>query len=261
MKFTLRKNPSSPSRRMPAMERVSSLSQQGYSDTEIIRALRSEGYSPMEADMAMRQAVKSATTPMRPPSEWTPPRRAESRAPWEEESPRPMEAAQPSRPPSSQPPVRQRPPPRSPYDSQQEQEWEREPDFPSMPEIPRAEEEEFVPSVGKKPESGRTEEMVEGMVQEKWGMFEREMDEMNDRLEKIERRLDSLESSMGEYKGVKKGDMEQIHESMQGYKENIAEISQRIEGMERAVKDSMTPMMQSLRSLSDTLKTMKSRDT
>ena len=43
------------------------------------------------------------------------------------------------------------------------------------------------------------------------------------------------------------------------YKDSIADIAARMEAVERAMKDSLTPMMQSLRSLSDTIKALKEK--
>lgn len=95
-------------------------------------------------------------------------------------------------------------------------------------------------------------------MEEKWGMFEKEIDETNTKLEAIGKRVSSLETAIAEFKGVKKGDVESIKHSIDSYKESMGDVSERIEGMERAVKDSLTPMLQTMRSLSETMKSMKS---
>ncbi|HLD78548.1 MAG TPA: hypothetical protein VJB16_05975, partial [archaeon] len=60
--FGLRKKPVLPPppapERVPT-DRVMQLSQQGYSDPEIIRTLREEGFKPTEVDKALKQALKS----------------------------------------------------------------------------------------------------------------------------------------------------------------------------------------------------------
>jgi len=60
-------------------ERVVSLSSQGISEPEIIRSLRDEGFSPLEVDRAMKQALRSgagmssSAPPMPPQSQLPPP--------------------------------------------------------------------------------------------------------------------------------------------------------------------------------------------
>jgi archaellum component FlaC len=253
--FGKKKSPSPP---VPATERVQALSRQGYSDAEIIRTLRTEGYSPSEAESAMKEAVRAATVsqPLQQPPA------AQSREPSEGQAPPLPGAAEPPRPaekdflaggPAGLPPL-----PEEKYGPS------------ALPEIPGAEapappsieEQEFVPAVGKKTEEEsrrEIEEITEGLIEEKWGVFEKELEAMGERLEKADKRLTYLETAIAEFKGVKKDDIEQIKAAIGSYKESINEISEKIEAMERAMKDSMTPMMQSLRSLADTLKALKTK--
>jgi prefoldin subunit 5 len=70
-------------------------------------------------------------------------------------------------------------------------------------------------------------------------------------------KVSGLESTMGQLKGVKPTEVEEIKAGIETYRESMSELSERMEAMERAVKDSLTPMMQSLRSLSETIKVIK----
>lgn len=237
-------SPQAAAAKLPTAQRVQQLSSQGYSDPEIIRVLRTEGYSPQDADMAMKQAVRSAALPPQQP----PPSSVQPGGPIQ--SP-PQSARDPFGP---DPFARQEP---EPY-----QEEQQPPDRFGLTdlEIPKQEPgDDFLPPVGKKDDTkGDMEEIAEGLVEEKWGTFEGRIQEIDERVEKVSERIAALETAMAEFKGVKKTDVEQIKHSIDSYKENMSEVSERIEGMERAMKDSLTPMMQSLRSLSDTLKVLKS---
>jgi len=48
-----------------------------------------------------------------------------------------------------------------------------------------------------------------------------------------------------------------IEEKIDSYKQNMNELNGRIESMERALKDSLSPMLDSLRSLSETVRMLK----
>lgn len=236
--------------RAPAADRVADLSRQGYADMEIIRSLRKEGYSPGEADAAMRQAVRTAAVPSPPRPERQEYDQEFSRMPRPEPVPDFPELPGIPAPERSFPGDRlsserlpPEPPTRPPRDAQEED---------------LGFEEEFIPQVGKKPAGrGDLEETVEGVVEEKWTAFQHEIEEINERFEKVNQRITAIEASLAQFRGVKKDDVEHIRGAIDSYKESMDEVSSRMEAMERAVKDSMTPMMQSLRSLSDTLQSMK----
>ena len=254
---------------IPAAQRVQDLSRQGYSEPEIIRTLRTEGYAPADADTAMRTAVRQAALPgaLRP-------REPAGYPPGPGPAPRPELAPQrdilPERPyePAAPAPPRRDFPERlsEPQEFEEPVGPEYRPRDVGLPELPRPpaqrpqSEEEFLPPVQRKQGSGRDmEEIAEGLIEEKWTVFERDIEGLNETLKKVTSRLDTIEEAMRSFKGVKKSDVEHIRESVDSYKEHIAEISARIEAMERAVKDSLTPMMQTMRSLSDTVKSLKQK--
>ena len=54
-----------------------------------------------------------------------------------------------------------------------------------------------------------------------------------------------------------KNEVEQIRSSINQYGESITEMSARMGSVEKVVKDSMTPMMQTLRSLSEAVKELR----
>lgn len=254
--------------RIPA-DRVASLSSQGMSEPEIIRTLRSEGYSPIEVDSAMKDALRSAVRPG--PARIAPP-------------PTPTRGfgAPPEEPIMRErrlifsgdevPGTRPNEQPFSEEETIPENELEL-PRFPGMaqrkaPPLPVEEAdmedlEPVSPSARPTPREDRMksrheyEEIAESVVEEKWGTFERQMEDVIDRVKELTIRVNNMQQAMDRLQGERKGDLNEITEKIESYKQSIIEVSSRMEGMERTMKDSMTPMMQSLRSLSEAVRTFK----
>jgi prefoldin subunit 5 len=259
-----------------AADRVASLSSQGMSEPEIIRTLRTEGYSPMEVDSAMKDALRSAVRPSGPRM-------------------MPLPAAPPS-PFSERPEPRRRPlfgdddidvpaPPRrqpatasqSPF-GEDDLGGEGDLELPRLPGVsaPRrapsplpveeADIEDMEP-IGPAPRPASRddrlqkrrefEEIAEGVVDERVAAVEKRMEDMSDRVKELNVRINNIQQSLDRLQGERRGDIAEITDKIEGYRQGIADISNRMESVERTMKDSMTPMMQSLRSLSDAIKTFK----
>ena len=240
--------------KVPSSERVRALSAQGLSEPEIIRTLRTEGYSPSDVDKAMKEAIKTAVAPRREApaparrfEEELPPMGPEPREP--EELPPPpggdeFELAEfprgrfPEEEPARAPAAAWRPPGEE------------------LPPLPRIERPGAAPAGMSRSE---IEEIVEGTLEERMRSFDIRLADMNSKVEGLTSRLSAIEANLGQIKGVKASEVEGLMTNIQAYKESIGELSGRIEAMEHAVKDSLTPMMQSLRSLSDTIKALKTK--
>lgn len=281
----LKKKSKAPAGHPGASERVRELSAQGLSEAEILRSMRAEGYGPGEVDSAMKDVLRESVAgpprqpPAQPPAQ--PPRRQpapEYGEPPSAPSPRkpvpeygeappkpgslemaefppgrfappeePEEPAPPARgwrpPESAPPPPAPLPPSRSP-----EEEYTGEEEFAPLPPPPGA---RRGPS-----ERGEMEEIAESIVDEKMRSLEGQISELSRRLDSLSSKVASIESMTGRGGGT---GMEEVKAGLESYKSSIGELSERTEAMERAIKDSLTPMMQSLRSLSETIKTLKEK--
>lgn len=85
--------------RGPPTQKVLSMSSQGFSEPEIVRGLREEGYSPIEVDRAMKDAMRSGSagsTQGAPPMPQSPPR---PNMPPQPGPPQPPPAPSPGAPP------------------------------------------------------------------------------------------------------------------------------------------------------------------
>lgn len=251
-------------------DRVASLSSQGMSEPEIIRTLRAEGYSPIEVDAAMKEALRSAVRPSAP-------RMAPAPVPTRGFGPPPESMGRGRRmlfgyEDMPRPAARM---PEPPFVEEEGQPNELEltgfpgsqPRRPARP-LPFEEEEieEIEPIAGPRPQPSKEErmksrrefeEITESVVEEKLGGFERRIDDMGDRIKELTVRVNNLQQALDRVQGERRGDITEITEKIETYKQGMSEVSSRMEGVERTMKDSMTPMMQSLRSLSDAIKSFK----
>jgi len=280
--------------RIPA-DRVASFSSQGMSEPEIIRNLRSEGYSPIEVDTAMKEALRSAVRPSGAPRMAPPmPTRGFGPPQIPEESGRTEFRRNSFAPPEPvrrerrmifgdedeelpRPAGRMREPP---FAEEEGPDNELElPRFPGIAPPPRrspfappplpaesADMDEIEPiTPGPRPASKEQrmqsrrefEEIAEGVVEERMAAMEKHVDDIGDRLKEITVRMNNLQQALDRVQGERRGDIAEITDKIEGYKMGMSEVSSRMESVERTMKDAMTPMMQSLRSLSDAVKSFK----
>jgi hypothetical protein len=264
------------------IDRVRSLSSQGLSEPEIIRTLKDEGYTPIEVDSAMRNVLKGAVGGFRePPEPSVHPAQRENYprppAPRDDDFERPgppktdeFEAG-PPRPPFESGgrldmptiPGEKRPA----YNPEEGEYYEQPPKVPRFTES-QEEEDEIEPfrvlgdrmkdkKEAKEEKRRAVEELIESVIDEKWGEFRTQMDDVDNRFHQMESKIIELEQTTLQMRGEKKSEIEEIENKIDSYKQSINEVGERMESVERAMKDSLTPMLQSLRSLSDTIKSMK----
>lgn len=290
--------------RRPASERVASLSSQGLSEPEIIREMRSEGYTPMEVDGAMKQALRmgavdaSQRAPQQGQLQYGEPEPSQM-----QRSESPEFSALPPPPPTEAdrrrifaeeaqpPPMPGMDQPRPPFKAEDMQSLERRnrlglPELPGLGEAGGADmppqedtmlDEDFlIPGMGedrpgppvRKPLprhksniDGRRqlEEMAEAIVEEKAELFRSEVDQVSEELRKLQTKIRVIEERFDQIDSKKKSELDEIKASISGYKESITDMSARMESVERAMKDSMSPMLQTLRSLSEAVSELKKK--
>jgi len=289
--FDKEKENSKPASSADPAGRVRELSSQGLSEAEIVGRMEKEGYTSDEVDFAIKDALKSAVS--RESSRgFMPPR--ERLAPDMPPSPneRPAGPPRPPQPPElesqphdlgepgqgdewSEPEEFPEPPPsagarqsgmpqppfsfggmggeapkgqgRMPDETDQDLDYPEDDDI-SVLERKRMSHEQRMQEV---------EEIVEGVVEEKWDMMRGELSQINASLGSLDSRVNSLEQSLEKLQSEKKTEVQQIEEKIDTYKESMSEVAGRMEAMESAIKDSLNPMMNSLRSLNDTVKSLK----
>ncbi len=208
------------------IDRIQTLSQKGMADKDIIKQLKSEGYSYDEIEKGMLQAVKQGVVPEEP-------------------------YARP-------PPV---PLPRQPVPAPKQQSrlpsWEDiytgEPEEPLSYNEPELLEGEAPSEDDISPELA-IEELVEGVVNEKW--------------ERLEKRIETIEADQHRTKVMlsqmqqKKPESPQSAESSAKIEEiykRLDEIEARIGGMEKAFKQFLPSLTRNIESLSKMVHEMKEK--
>jgi hypothetical protein len=279
-------------KRIPS-DRVMQLSSQGMPETQIITTLKNEGYSPGEVDAAMRQAIRGAVggpsrgpgTGMEPPAPqedpgMPPPGPPEPR--YSQTPPPPGLSQEP--PPYGRPPPGMGIPPASRQDDSMGQPPSNvsslgmpplpgEPGFDpqrdlSPPGPPEAEEEPIPAFRERSSRSERAEdrrriieEMVEGIVDERWTQLSAELNTIRNEFSLIQGKIETLEKSLKKTESEKDTGFVDIKDKIDTYKGSIGEISSRMGAVEDAMKNTMTPMMQTMRSLTDAVKELKDQKT
>ncbi|MBI4020436.1 MAG: hypothetical protein HY367_03825, partial [Candidatus Aenigmarchaeota archaeon] len=245
-------------------EEVAGLSQQGYSEPEIIDALRREGYRPQEVDAAMREALRTSVrdiganyvpTPRPVQERWTPPRQLPQagRPPGGEFGgpPREFQPARPRRPPLGfeEEDMEE---PEEPLPQRQVDDEMRLPEFFERKQQPMQRLES--PARARHEE---VEEVAESVVEDRFSQVRDRLNDMGARINQVSKRLADLEQRISTSQAGKPADFERIEKKVGQYEDSMEGLSSKMESLERVMKDNLTPMMQSMRTLSDTLKAMK----
>ncbi|MEK6837171.1 MAG: hypothetical protein AABX69_00840, partial [Nanoarchaeota archaeon] len=190
------------------IEEVQRMSAQGMSDKDIIKKLKSEGYSYDSIEKSMLQAVKEGVSEPEPSS---------------------AEAFSPSFPESMAQPKR----------------GEAEALFPEfepqeMPEIENINPEIVI------------EELVEGVVEEKWNKF-------SSRMEKIENELNLIRTELKQPRQVQQGSTKEAEAKVAELAEQLDELDARIGGLEKAFKQFLPSLTRNIEALSRMIHEMKEK--
>jgi prefoldin subunit 5 len=231
------------------------------SEPDIIRNLRREGYATGEIDQAMKEALRSRVSgnfynkPM--VNEYG----EASLGPPPEEAPEMEDIPKGLGYPGADMTDDDITPP--PYDSPAEQ--QREPQYPDMPEG-----DYFNEPAQRRPAPamrGQTrgvdrreiEELAEVIVEEKLRELKEHFKAIDMQFQQVNRKVDSISDEMNRVRMEKSNEVKGIEAKIDGYSRNMDEINGRMESMEKALKDSLSPMLESMRSLAELVKSMKER--
>jgi len=203
-------------------DRVRELSSKGFSEPEIIDTLRKERFSAEEIDKGLTEALKVGVTEPRP----------EERVPTF--PPRPKEEAKSALP--TLPTLEEIKPPK--------------PQVPAVPET--ALPEEYY-------EAYPTEEYVDYLVRERMREIDERIKEFSSRYNELERKIAEIHSKLSllTRRGEKPGNQELVLTKMDAFKETVDEVSVRVSGLERAFKETLPALIESVRALCDVVQRLK----
>jgi hypothetical protein len=213
-------------------DRVRELASRGFSEPDMIDALRKEGFAADEIDKALTDALKMGVSGMAPP-------RAEpmpATLPQLEQF-QPSVAAVPQLPETSLPQDYFQPQPQQQWTQQQ---WQQ----------PQQSQQSQQQSYG-------SEEYIEYLVKERMSDIDERVQEFTIRYQELEKRMQAAYDQLTALSQTRTSEQQQILNKMDSWKDVLQDVDNRMTGLERAFKDTLPPLIESVRSLSDLVERLK----
>jgi DNA-binding transcriptional MerR regulator len=211
------------------VNRVQQLMSRGFSETDVIDALRREGFAPEEIDSALTQALKGDVKG-EPPTTYTAEKPSFTAA----------EGMQKSRDQPSFPP---------------EQQAQKLPTLeeikPSQPVVP----ETSLPS--EYYQSYPTEDYVDYVINEKMAEVSHTMNEFAIRYNELEKRMEEIKNQLNTMVQGRSGEQQQVITKVEGVGTSLEDIQVRLSSLEKAFKETLPALIESVRALSDLVQRMK----
>ena len=199
-------------------EKVGDLSSKGFTEPEIINVLRKEGHSAEEIDKALTQALKSGVEGPRHEITFTPV------APVKTEGklalPTIEEALQPKA------------------------------DMPAVPET-------TLPQEYYYPEQYPTEEYVDYLIKERMTEVEQRISDFSKKSGELERKIGQVYDQLSFLRQGKPSEQQLVLAKLDGIKETVDEVDVRLNSLERAFKETLPALIESVRALSDLVQRFK----
>ena len=195
------------------VDEVQKMTRKGMSDKDIIKQLKSKGYSYEAIEGAMLKAVKEGV----------------------DDEPRAMQRLD-TEPPASES-FFDAPPPQNFMDTpspEQEMTMDIDPDV-------------------------MLEELVEGVVEEKWGRFEDRLKKMDEGFDRIKAEIKQFEMKLDQSK--RDSPARDIDSKIAGVSDQIEDMEARVGGLEKAFKQFLPSLTRNIESLSQMIHEMKERQT
>jgi DNA-binding transcriptional MerR regulator len=209
--------------RPSVLSRIEELSSRGLSEIEIIDTLRKEGYSPDEIDKGLTEALKMGATEIRALP------------------PKPKEEPKKLPPPPPEPP-------KLPANLPAPLELPSEP-MPQVPEV-SVQQDYFYPEYS-------TEEYIDYMVKEKTEEINKKINEFMLKQKELESKILSLHEKLSEVSQVKTSEQQLIGTKIDSLKDLIEEMNVRLESLEKAFKETLPALIESIRALSELTQRLK----
>lgn len=212
-------------RGMVPTDKVKGLSDKGFSEPEIIDILRKEGYSSEEIDSALTQALKLSVTGQPGSTVERPPTLRELQ----------MQSNELNPPIQSMPILDEyNQPPQIPEPSMQFQQ------------------QAYYPQGGYD-----TEELIESIVQERMGELDQKLTEFRSKYASLERKMMDLHNQLTIISKNKSESENLILNKIDSFGTNINEMNARLSSLEKAFKEALPALIESVRSLTDLVSRLK----
>jgi DNA-binding transcriptional MerR regulator len=244
-------------------DRAAELMGRGFSEIDTIDVLRREGFSPSEIDNALEQSIKQGVTG----TPRTPSTSAQQSAPAGSMGSDGMQGFQSLGNTYEQ--FQQGPaptfPPRKEQSAAQGQQPERERTefkLPTIEELGGKSQPDAlaVPETSLPDEYYQgypTEEYIDYVVQEQMQDVNERIGEFTVRQKEMEKKMTELNERMKEVSTMRSGDQQQIMSKIDSFSDTINDVNVRIASLEKAFKEMLPALIESVRALSDIVQRMK----
>jgi DNA-binding transcriptional MerR regulator len=200
------------------VDRVRELTSKGFSELEVIDVLRKEGYSPEEIDKSLSQAMRGGIT---------------------------------STPQHQLQPIAQKP--EGPKLPTLEEIAPKQTEMPEIPDTQMSEEE----YADFEQESYPTEEYIEYVVKEKMSESKKSIDEITMKAKDLEKRMETLHEQINVLIQTRTSEQTQLLNRIDSFRGVMEDVEIRLGGMEKAFKETLPALIESVRALSDLVQRLK----
>jgi uncharacterized protein YukE len=227
------------------IDRVREMAARGFSEPEMIDILRREGFSADEVDKALTQALRVGVT-------------GEQEQKQQEERWQPVYQKQPQQQQQFQWPSEQ---------IQHQPEQEQQPSMGGLPTLQSigAETEQSMPQIpetslpeGYYSQQYSSEEYIDYIVQQRMGEVAEKINEANQRYQDLQKKIDEMNSLLKTASSKDSSPQQaQIANKMDTFGETVSDIDNRLSGLEKAFKDTLPALIDSVRALSDVVQKVR----
>jgi len=199
-------------------DKVKEMSSKGFSEPEIVDALRKEGFDSNEIDRALTQSLKIGVT-------GKPEEKTESKIPTLQDLQSQSQSFVPQEP--------------------------EEPMGPQMPE-PAPYQQQYYPQ-----QEYGTEELIESVVHEKMGEIDKKLMEMKAKNLALERSLADLHNQLTNMTKGRTQTEQTIITKIEVFKESLDEMAAHLSSLEKAFKEALPALIDSVRALTELVNKVK----
>ena len=201
--------------------KVKEMSIKGFSEPEIIDVLRKEGFGSEEIDSALTQALKLGVT-------------GEEEVPGKLPTLQELQSQQPT---SSILPGMEHPAPQMPQMPEPSMQYPQQQYYPT--------------------EDYTSEELIESIVQERMGELNQRLIDFKSKYAVLERRMADLHHQLSSMSKGKSEAEEKILNKIDSFKDTLSDINARMSSLEKAFKEALPALIESVRALTDLVQRVK----
>lgn len=224
------------------IDRVKDLASKGFGEPDMIDTLRKEGFAADEIDRALTEALKEGVSGVTPPKT---PEPSAAMLP-ELESFQPTVAAMPEMPETSL---------AQDYSQQAWVPQQAPQQYPSQQWPVQAAQQLQQPQ--SQQQSYGTEEYVQYLVKERMSEVDDKVKEFTIRYQELEKRMSAAYDQLSSLSQTRTSEQQQILNKMDSWKDVLEDVDMRLSALEKAFKDTLPPMIESVRALSDLVERLK----